>query len=164
MTGIDMCWLALVGIAATALMDLWSLILKGLGMATPNYALLGRWVGHMRHGQFMHTRIASSPVIAAERSWGWALHYAIGIAFACLLVAILGPDWLRQPSWQPALALGLLTVVLPLGIMQPAMGAGFASRKTAAPLRSCARSLCNHAVFGLGLYLGAQLVALLRVQ
>lgn len=39
--------------------------------------------------------------------------------------------------------------------MQPAMGSGFAARRTATPLKNCLRSLVNHAVFGSGLYLAA---------
>ena len=36
-----------IGIGATALMDLWLTLLKALGLPTLNFALLGRWVGHM---------------------------------------------------------------------------------------------------------------------
>ena len=44
--------------------------------------------------------------------------------------------------------------------MQPAMGAGVAASRTAAPLRNVLRSLVNHTVFGAGLYLAARLVAI----
>ncbi|WP_414896405.1 DUF2938 family protein, partial [Roseateles sp.] len=37
--------------------------------------------------------------------------------------------------------------------MQPALGAGVASRKTPAPLFNSLKSLATHLVFGLGLYL-----------
>jgi len=39
--------------------------------------------------------------------------------------------------------------------MQPAMGAGFAASRTPAPMKNRIRSVANHAVFGLGLYLSA---------
>ena len=76
------------------------------------------------------------------------------LAFVTLLAALPG-GWLQAPTLWPALAFGVGTVAVPLFVMQPAMGLGFAARKTPAPLRNCARSLTNHAVFGAGLYLAA---------
>ncbi len=51
--------------------------------------------------------------------------------------------------------LGVFSVVAPLFVLQPAMGAGFASSKTPTPLKNCLRSVANHTVFGAGLYLTA---------
>ena len=42
---------------------------------------------------------------------------------------------------------------------QSCKGAGFASSRTPAPLANSLRSLANHAVFGLGLYLSAAALA-----
>jgi len=70
-------------------------------------------------------------------------------------VAFEGPAWSRSPSFLPAIALGMCTVLAPLFVMQPAMGAGFAASKTPTPLKNCFRSMTNHAVFGVGLYLCA---------
>jgi hypothetical protein len=39
--------------------------------------------------------------------------------------------------------------------MQPAMGLGVAASRTPSPLKNCLRSVVNHAVFGLGLFLSA---------
>ena len=77
---------------------------------------------------------------------------------AALLVALQGSGWLQSPTLWPALAFGVGTGAVPLFVMQPAMGLGFAARKTPAPLKNCARSLTNHAVFGAGLYLAAAAV------
>ena len=60
-----------------------------------------------------------------------------------------------MPTVLPALAVGVSTVVLPLFVMQPAMGAGFAASKTSTPMLNCLRSVVNHTVFGFGLYLSA---------
>jgi hypothetical protein len=46
--------------------------------------------------------------------------------------------------------LGLASVVMPLFVMQPAMGAVFAAARTATPWRNRLRALANHGVFGLG--------------
>ena len=109
----------------------------------------------------MHAAIARSAPIRGERALGWAMHYATGIAFAALLLALTGPAWATAPSLLPALALGIATVAVPLLLIQPAMGAGIASSKTPTPLRNCLRSIANHGVFGLGLYLSAALIAAL---
>lgn len=57
------------------------------------------------------------------------------------------------------LALGVATVAAPWLLMQPAMGAGIAASRTPSPAKNRVRSLVNHAVFGLGLYLAALLLA-----
>ncbi len=148
-----------IGVGATAVMDAWGLLLRRAGVPTLDFALLGRWVGHLRHGRFAHAAIRQAAPVAGETGLGWAVHYAVGIGFAALLVAAAGPGWLARPSLPPALAFGLATVAAPLFVMQPAMGAGIASSRTAAPLSNVLRSLANHAVFGLGLYLSAALLA-----
>lgn len=145
----------IVGVGATALMDVWLLTLKRAGVPTMDFALLGRWVGHLSRGRLAHDAIRRAPPIAAELGLGWLTHYAVGIAFAAMLVALQGPSWLDRPSLLPAVAWGLATAAAPLFVMQPAMGAGIASSRTPTPLKNCLRSLANHAVFGLGLYLSA---------
>lgn len=147
--------IALVGIGATAVMDLWLAMLKRMGVPTLNFAFIGRWAGHVLRGRWMHDAIAKSPPIPGEAAVGWLVHYAIGIVFAGVMVAIGSLSWMHSPTLLPALALGMGTVVAPLFVMQPAMGAGFASSRTATPLKNCLRSLMNHAVFGVGLYLAA---------
>jgi hypothetical protein len=147
--------IALVGIGATAVMDLWLAVLKQMGVPTLNFAFIGRWAGHLIRGRWKHGAIAKSPPIPGEAALGWLVHYAVGIVFAGLMVAIGGLSWMRSPTILPALALGMGTVVAPLFVMQPAMGAGFASSRTPAPVQNCLRSLVNHAVFGAGLYLAA---------
>jgi hypothetical protein len=145
----------LVGIGATAMMDVWSTILRSMGIPTLDYAWVGRWAGHLCRGRFAHASIGKASPIPGEAPLGWAIHYAVGIAFAALLVGVHGVAWLRDPAWLPALAVGMATVVLPLFVMQPAMGAGFAASRTPTPVKNCLRSLATHAVFGSGLYLSA---------
>lgn len=145
----------LIGLGATAIMDLWLLLLKNAGIPGLNFAFLGRWVGHIFHGQWFHQSIAKAQPIRGELALGWCSHYVTGILFAFLLIAITGPVWLQKPSLLAALLTGMATVAAPLLIMQPAMGAGIASRKTATPFKNSLKSLLNHSVFGVGLYLAA---------
>jgi len=147
--------IAAVGIGATALMDLWLWLLSRLGVPVTGFAMVGRWVGHFRRGAFAHAAIAKAAPIPFELGLGWATHYLIGIAYAVLLVGLQGTAWLRQPTLLPALVFGVLTVAAPWFVMQPAMGAGVLALKTPTPLKSGLRSLANHAVFGVGLYVAA---------
>ncbi len=159
----DIGRIALIGVGATAVLDIWVALLKRLGVRTSSFALIGRWAGHLLRGRFAHADIARAEPVAHELAWGWVTHYAIGIAFAGVLVGIQGVTWMSQPTLLPAVAVGLFTVLAPLCVMQPAMGAGYFSSRTPAPLKSCLRSLANHTVFGAALYLSASaIVSLMR--
>lgn len=149
----------LIGSGATIVLDAWLLILKRLGVPTLNFAFIGRWVGHLPDGRFMHAAIANAPPIRHERLLGWLVHYAVGIAFAGGLIGISGMDWARNPTLAPAILFGTGTVVAPFFLMQPALGSGIAGSRTPAPTAGRIRSVTNHAVFGLGLYLSAWLIA-----
>lgn len=151
---------ALMGIGATLVLDLWSLFLKAaFHLPFPNYPMVGRWIGGFPRGRFVDN-VAKAPVIAGERVIGWTAHYAIGVLFAILLVAVAGADWLRAPTLLPALLVGVATVVAPFFFMQPAMGSGMAASKMPNPNVARLRSLLAHTVFGIGLYLAAVLMAL----
>ena len=152
-------YVTVIGIGATAVMDAWLVLLARLGVPTSSFAMVGRWVGNMRRGQFAHAGIAKAPRIRNELGLGWLTHYVIGIVYAALLVAVQGASWLEQPTFPPALAVGVATVAAPWFVMQPAMGSGFLASKTPSPLKNCLRSLANHAVFGIGLYLTAAALA-----
>ena len=151
----------LLGIGATAVMDVWLLLLKRLGVPTLNFAFIGRWVGHLLRGQVAHAAIAKAAPVRGELAWGWLTHYAVGVAFAGVLLSLQGAAWAHSPTLWPALAVGMGTVAAPLLVMQPAMGSGFAASRTPTPLKNCLRSLANHTVFGFGLYLSALAIALI---
>jgi hypothetical protein len=140
-----------VGIGATAVTDLWALARKRFfGIAPPDFGLVGRWIAHMPRGRFRHESIAAAPAVPGERAVGWVTHYLIGVAFACLLLAIWGVEWIRQPRLVPALIVGGVTVVAPLFLMQPAMGHGFSAQRAL-------HSLVTHLVFGVGLYVAGRI-------
>lgn len=145
----------IIGISATAVMDLWTIIRKPLlGLAPPDYGLVGRWIAHMRRGRFRHASIAAAPRVRGERLIGWTAHYLTGIAFAGALIGIWGLTWIRHPTLGPALAVGIGTVTAPFLLMQPGMGAGIAASRTPRPGAARMQSLVTHAVFGIGLYAG----------
>lgn len=151
----------LTGVGATLVMDLWSWLLRRVyGVSGLDYRLVGRWLGHMAQGRFRHDGIARAAPVPAEAALGWAAHYGLGIGFAALLIAITaGQGWLQAPTLLPALIFGLVSVMLPYLVMQPAFGSGIAGARTPDPTATRLRSLITHLVFGFGLYLAASLVA-----
>lgn len=153
-----------LGVGATLVMDGWALVLKQFGIPSLNFALLGRWVGHLRFGKVVHAGITKSPAVKGELFLGWVVHYSIGVAFAALLLAVAGVQWASAPTLAPALAVGVLTVVAPLFVLQPALGSGIASSKTSAPVFNSLKSVVTHTVYGVGLYLTAMVVAAVWTQ
>jgi energy-converting hydrogenase Eha subunit B len=144
---------ALMGLGATLTFVLWGLFLKRAFKITPsNICLVGRWLRYMPEGTFMHSNIVSTPQKSAECTVGWIAHYLIGITFASVFVAIVGSSWLQHPTLIPAIVFGVVTVLAPFFIMQPAMGLGFVTSKTSNPMQARIRSLMNHTAFGVGLY------------
>lgn len=62
----------LIGGGATVVMDLWLLLLRrGFGVRTLDYAMLGRWLGHIPGGTFVHANIAKAAPVRGERVLGW---------------------------------------------------------------------------------------------
>lgn len=153
----------IVGLGATALMDLWSIARRrAFGVPTPNYGLVGRWLGHFPRGRFRHHSIAAAEPARGERLIGWTAHYLIGIAFAFILPGIWDPAWVQDPTLGPALLVGLATVAAPFLVMQPAMGLGLAASRTPRPAVARFHSLVNHGIFGLGLYVIGTITSVLH--
>lgn len=150
-----------IGAGATLTMDVWAAILRGFGIPSLDFALLGRWIANVPRGLWIHEGIARSAPVRGERLMGFCAHYAIGITFAALLLATFGLDWGRAPRLAPALFVGVVTVVAPWFVLQPALGAGIASSKTPTPVFSSLKSLVTHAVFGVGLFIAARATVLI---
>lgn len=150
----------LIGVGATVVLDAWNGFLKRFfGVPSLNLSLLGRWFGHFPKGRFLHDNIAEASPIPGERLIGWSAHYAIGISWAALLLAIWGLDWARHPTLLPALIVGLGTLMAPFFMMQPGMGLGIAASKASRPNVARLKSVVSHAIYGIGLYGSALLSA-----
>lgn len=147
-----------IGAGATLTMDIWSAILRRFGIASLRFDFLGRWLGHLPRGRFIHDSIARAAPIRGEIWIGWFAHYAIGVSIAGLLLATFGLEWAKAPTLGPALLIGVVTVLAPWLVLQPGLGAGIASSKTSAPLFNAVKSLATHVVFGFGLFLTASVL------
>ena len=144
----------LVGVIATVVLDLWLLLLKhGLRGPTTDWAMVGRWFGHMPRGVFVHQAIGNSAPIRHELAIGWTAHYVIGVAYSYLYLHAL--MFFSVPiSLHSAIAFGLITVVAAWFILQPGLGVGVFASRLPKPWQARALNLCAHFFFGCGLYLG----------
>lgn len=151
-----------VGMGATLMMDISAFIqARAFGLASLDYGLVGRWLGHMLQGRFRHAPIMTATPVRNERLMGWVFHYVTGIVFAMVLISAKGLVWICNPTLVPALVVGLVSVTAPFFIMQPAFGFGVAASKTAAPSVARRRSVTAHLTFGLGLFVAGWLSMLL---
>lgn len=150
----------LIGTGATALLDIWNIVLKQLfHVPLPNWAMVGRWFNHTTKGQFVHDSIAKSAPVNHELAIGWIAHYVVGIIFAAAVLVIWGIQWTVSPTFLPALIVGLVTVGCGWFILQPGMGLGIAASKMPNATNIRLRGILGHIVFALGLYGTALLIA-----
>ncbi len=150
----------LVGLGATALMDVWALVLKRtIAFPPPNWALVGRWFAHLPRGKVFHDDITAAAPVSGELAIGWIAHYAIGIFYAFVLLAFTGAGWLAAPTFLPAWILGIVTVGAGWFLLQPGMGAGWAASKRPNASKIRILNLVGHTVFAIGMYATAVLLA-----
>ncbi len=143
----------IMGIGATALLDMWAWLLNRVfGFNLPNWALVGRWFANVPRGRLMHHDITQSEPVSNELTIGWVMHYAVGVLFAAVTLMIGGVAWVQNPTVLLPLIVGLVTVGCGWFILQPGMGAGWAASLKPDRARIRLLNIVGHAVFGLGLY------------
>jgi hypothetical protein len=149
--------IVVMGISATVAIDLWATFAnRVLGWPRTNWGLVGRWIGHMRDGQFSHVSIGASPPIAHESIVGWVFHYVVGCIYAALYLVYLSAAQMERPTLVSAVLFGSVTLLSPWFLMQPALGLGiFASKAPRANLVRL-QNLIIHTIFGLALYYSFQ--------
>jgi hypothetical protein len=150
----------LIGVIATIGMDIWSAGVKHLmRLPTADWALAGRWFAHMARGVFVHRNVAESEPVANELVIGWIGHYVTGIVYGLAYLIIVKSLLAATPTLISGLIFGLVTLVAPWCVMQPAMGAGMLASKTPRPGLTRVINLSMHAVFGVSLYAGWLLIS-----
>jgi hypothetical protein len=144
------------GLVATVAMDLWLVALHLLfGRPAPAWAIPGRWFAEVARGRIWHDDMNVVPPVAGEAALGWAGHYAVGLVYGIVLVAICGAGWAAAPTVWPALVMGWVTILAGWFLMAPGMGNGWAGSKSRTAWTDRIMGLIVHTVFGFGLYLGA---------
>ena len=136
-------------------MDIWAAVAKYVfRLPTADWAMVGRWFGHMPRGVFVHRPIADSAAIPNELAIGWVAHYVTGLVYGLAYLYIVRVLFSGDPSLISALAFGVVTVAAPWFIMQPGMGAGVFATRTPRPGLMRLINLSMHIVFGISLYAG----------
>ena len=149
----------LIGVIATIGMDIWAAVVKYvLRLPTTDWAMVGRWLGHMPRRVFVHRAIAESAAIPNELEIGWTAHYITGIVYGPVYLYIVRVLFSNDPTLISALVFGLVTVTSHWFFMQPRMGAGVFAAQTARPAMTRLIDLSMHGVFGVSLYIGWLLV------
>ena len=65
-----MIWTGVVmGVVGTLAMDIWAWVLSLMGQPKPNWAMPGRWLGHLARGRVFHEDIGAADVLARYQSW-----------------------------------------------------------------------------------------------
>ena len=150
----------LIGIGGTIVLDIYAgLLAKFFALPATNWRLVGRWVGHMKSGQFYQPALAKAEKIPGELGIGWVVHYLIGIVYGLILMVCVNTQWLDFPTILPTLLVSWFGIVAPFFIMMPGMGAGMAGAKTPNPTVARIKSFVGHTIFGLGMFLTALVLA-----
>lgn len=151
-----------IGVGATIILDLWAILLNHLfGIPITNWAMVGRWIGHIPSGNLVHRNLEKVSAIPFELSLGWLAHYIIGISYIVIVVIFEGIGWLSQPTIFPPLFISWFLLIAPFFIMMPCMGAGLAGAKTPNPIKTRLVSIMGHTVFGLSIFISAVILNLL---
>lgn len=144
---------AATGVLATIGLDLWAAFVKHvLRLPTANWAMVGRWIGHMRGGTFVHRHVADTGPVRHELAIGWLTHYAVGVVYGLAYGLIIRFLTDGRATLSSALIFALATLAAPWLVMQPAIGAGMFASRTPRPGVVRAVNVSMHLAFGLCLY------------
>jgi FtsH-binding integral membrane protein len=142
-----------MGLAATVAIDLWATFAnRVLGWPRTNWAMVGRWIGHLPSGQLMHVSIGSSPPVGNESLLGWGFHYLVGCIYALLYLVYINMAHAGRPTLMTAVAFSLTTIVAPWFLMQPALGLGICAARAPRPRLVRLQNVVIHTLFGVTLY------------
>lgn len=146
---------ASAGLFATVAIDIWATFAnRALGLPRTNWALVGRWLGHLPARRFVHRPIGAAAPVGNELLIGWAFHYLIGLLYAALYFAYAWIAADGEPTLRSAILFGLLTLLSPWFILQPALGLGVCARRAPRPHHVRLQNIIIHSIFGAALYGG----------
>jgi hypothetical protein len=87
------------GVVGTLATDIWQRLLQTIAsLPPPRWDLVGRWVAWIPRGVFVHRPITATPPVRGEAAIGWAFHYAVGIVYPALYLAIMRLGFHSGPS------------------------------------------------------------------
>jgi hypothetical protein len=150
-----------MGFGATLTIDLWAQLLhRCAGIGPTDWGLVGRWVAGLGRGRLRLTAVDIESPRQGERLLGWLTHYAVGIVYALMFLAMA--QFLElEVSLPSALLFGAVTVLAPWLILLPALGKGWFATATPRPGATRLLNLAAHLLFGAGLFYSWQTIVLL---
>lgn len=146
------------GVLGTVAMDLGNLLFARAGIISKiDMGMIGRMAVGWTRGRFRYRDPSELQEIAAEKAYGYATHYTIGVAFAVPYavgwqVLIGGPS---SPAW--AIVYGVGTTAASWFFVYPSMGLGAFGWRSPDGLKASLSPLVNHLFFGLGMAAGIAL-------
>ena len=147
----------LMGIGGTVAMDIWTVVLSKLGIAPfPNWAMPGRWFGHVFKGRLFHDDIGAVAPVRGDLALGWGLHYGVGVIYGVVFAMLAGVVWVASPDFLSVWIFSLITIAAGWFLLQPGMGLGWAASKTPNPSKVRILGLAAHTVFAVGMWLVAR--------
>ncbi len=151
-----------IGIVATATLDIWQQIYRLIfGTPITDWAVIGRWAGHIPEGQIIQPDIGKAPPIANEGILGWIVHYVVGIGYAVVYLLLMRFVIGAPPSFISALVFGAISVGVTWFFMEPILGAGVMGSKIPQQARAMVHDFTSHLSLGLGLFVGALVAGLI---
>lgn len=140
------------GVLGTVAMDLGNLLFARAGIISKiDMGMIGRMAVGWTRGRVRYRHPSELQEIAAERTYGYATHYTIGVAFAVPYAvgwhAFVG----GSPSSAWAIVYGIATTVASWFFVYPSMGLGAFGRRSPDGLKASLSPLANHLFFGLGM-------------
>ena len=155
----------LAGLLATIAIDCWATFSnRVLDFPRTNWGMVGRWIGHIPTGKFIHRPIGSSAEINHENVLGWTFHYLIGFSYSALYSLLIFTFLHGTPTLLSAWLFGLATVLSPWFIMQPGLGLGVCAIKAPQPNLVRVNNIVIHSIFGIALYISWLLTSTLTIH
>jgi hypothetical protein len=111
---------------------------------------IGRWAAGLLHGRWRRGDITREPAQRGEVALGLATHYLTGVVLTQAFLLLPG-GWRGDRRLLAGTAYGISTAVLPLLVMFPSMGYGWAGLRTGEAGRLVRIMFVGHVAFGLGI-------------
>jgi len=147
------------GLLGTLAMDLLNGLVARTGMfLKTDVRMIGRMAAGWRRGRFRYRSPEEMEPVDAERMYGFAAHYLIGVGLAVPFVlgwsVFIGGE--VSPAW--ALAYGIATTAASWFLVYPSMGLGALGIRSPDGCRAVLTPLANHFFYGAGLAIGIVLM------
>src|SRR5262249_56305869 len=113
-----------------------------------------RLVAWVPPGVLVNQPITATAPVYGERVIGGGFHYAVGIVYAALYLAVVRLGLGSGPTLVSAVVFAAALLVVPWFLMQPAVGLGFMAARAPRPGATRALNISAHVMFGIGLYVG----------